>query len=111
MNGGSGNNTPTNRPKDPLSALLEAVGADPDSHDALSSHSQLPLDERFLRGRGCALPLAPGNGEAGVGFGFGGGPQGARAGRRALGALAEQQQGLLELEAAWVEPAATKHQP
>ncbi len=58
---------------------------------ALASFARLPLDARFLRGRGCALPLAGGDGET-------------NSPDKRRGAGGHGGQGLLELEASWADP-------
>jgi hypothetical protein len=71
-----------------------------DNEATISSYVILPLDERFLRGRACAIPLRKGNGESDFGRVSSNNSSPSRDKKKKKdGSL-----GILELEARWADP-------
>jgi hypothetical protein len=70
-----------------------------DNEATISSYVILPLDERFLRGRACAIPLRKGNGESDFGRISSNNSSSSKDKKKKDGSL-----GILELEARWADP-------
>jgi hypothetical protein len=88
----------------PAAAAASAVAAEEAEAEVASTATGvrtcfvvLPLDDRFLRGRGCALPLRDGDGQRPADFA-------STALASSASAPAKANHGILELEAAWVDP-------